>query len=184
MGNFFIWFRSYILTLSTPTRKTLLPPQTTHKPFYGKIEQLVTYQAPNSSVSVKSTTPQKPNSLETLLREKVGGLTEILNQLHSETEHRKHLSKNIVGDIYCLYLYLKSYFLTLDQWGIGHNRPVELRRSRLEQQLLQLRQEVRMEKAQCWKDIANLNKEKRTWLKQYRDLMQKVKIMLPEQFQK
>ncbi len=72
-----------------------------------------------------------------------------------------------------------------DQHGeMGWSRSLETRRSRLEQQLNQLLVEKRQEQTQCFKDISLLQKESRQWFKQYLDLLQRVKIVIPQKFQK
>jgi len=65
-----------------------------------------------------------------------------------------------------------------DHGEIGRNRSVELRRTRIEQQLNQLLQEKRMEQGRCFRDIALLNKELRNWFKEYANLTQRVKLVL------
>jgi len=142
---------------------------------------LIAYAADKPAIQILSASPpnSESNSLEKLLLDKVQSLTTIISQIGSEIQNRKNLSTQISYTIDQQYLYLKSYFLTFDQWELGRNKSIEMRRTRLEQQLQQLHQEKRMEQTQCWKDIAQLNKECRTWFKQYRDLMQRVKIVAP-----
>jgi len=116
--------------------------------------------------------------LEGLLQEKVNSLSTILGSINQEIEHRKLLSGKLIYRIYQQYMYLKSYFLMFDHGEIGRNRSVELRRTRIEQQLNQLLQEKRMEQGRCFRDIALLNKELRNWFKEYANLTQRVKLVL------
>jgi len=146
---------------------------------------MLTYQHLPQSSPVPS--PPQINetdqSLENLLIEKVNNLAQILSQIHNEINNRKKLSHYLIYRLYNHYFYVKSYFLILDHGEIGGNRSIELRRSRLEQQLNNILQEKRLEQSRCWKDIAQLNKESRQWLKQYMDLVERVKIVIPEKFQ-
>ena len=79
--------------------------------------------------------------------------------------------------IYQHYCYLKCKLFELYTWELGRSRNVEKRRSSLEQQLDALKQEKRQEQVHCWQDIARLRTELRTWFKQYRDLMQRVRMI-------
>lgn len=69
--------------------------------------------------------------------------------------------------------------MELYSWPLGANRGIEIRRIRLEKQLDTLLQEKRAEQVKCWNDIALLNKELRNWFKEYCDLAQRVRLILP-----
>ena len=92
---------------------------------------------------------------------------------------RKALFVKVVLDIYKQYSYLKTKLFELYYWRIGLSRSVEGRRSALEQQLDALNLEKRNPQVLCWQDVAQLRRELRTWFKQYRDLVQRVRIISP-----
>ncbi|MDA2934255.1 hypothetical protein MYX82_07915 [Acidobacteria bacterium AH-259-D05] len=120
---------------------------------------------------------KEPESLEKLLEEKLNSLSDILKQIEQEMQARNDLSKNIIFQIYEHYCLLKSKLLGLSFWELGSNSSVDSRRSALGKQLDALKQEVRKEQIQCWQDVSNLKKEFRNWFKQYRDLMQRVRLV-------
>ena len=111
------------------------------------------------------------------LRDKTRTFVEILRQIEDETRVRKALFVKVVLDIYKQYSYLKTKLFELYYWGIGQSRSVEGRRSALEQQLDALNLEKRNQQVLCWQDVAQLRRELRTWFKQYRDLVQRVRII-------
>lgn len=124
------------------------------------------------------------NSLENLLHEKVRSLSDILAQIALETNNREELSLKVIDKIYRHYIYLKSKLFELYGWEPGINKGIEIRRSKLEKELNTLNQEKRQEDIQCWQDIALLKKEFRDWFKQYSDLLQRVKIIVPKDIMK
>jgi len=166
--------------------------------FYGTLESLLKYSPPSSlknppvpkstETNLEKTTKEKketteentpPDSLENILNEKVQCLSSILAQINHDITSRGGLSQNVIYRIYQHYLYLKTKLYELSQWEFGSSRNVEQRRSNLEKQLDTLKQEKRQEQVQCWQDIVSLKKELRNWFKQYCDLMQRVKIVMP-----
>ena len=149
--------------------------------FYGSLDSLLEYSLQNLAHHIE---PQKAeseenDSLENLLQEKVDSLSEILAQIDRDIKSRNDLSKEVIEQIDQHYRYLKTKYYELQEWMFGRNRWVELRRSALEKQLDVLNQEKRQEQVQCWRDIAQLTREFRDWFKQYCDLMQRIKIIIP-----
>lgn len=118
------------------------------------------------------------DSLGELLREKARCLTDILSQIRVDIESRRQLSTDVLDGISKHYCYLKTKLYELQTWAIGFNRSVEGRRSKLEIQLDALNQESRREQVESWRDVAQLKEEFRKWFKQYRDLLQRVRIIL------
>jgi hypothetical protein len=152
--------------------------------FYGSLESLVEY-SPNQLNSYyprpdnRSDIPER-DALDDLLQEKVASLSDTLAQIERDIKSRQHLSQQLLADISQHYSYLKTKLYDLDNWQFGRNRSVETRRSKLETQLDTLNQETRQEQLQCWRDTAQLTKEFRDWFKQYRDLLQRVNIILSD----
>ncbi len=140
---------------------------------------LPTKPSPPKTPAKASEENNAQDSLESILNEKVQCLSTVLAQISQDITSRGDLSQNVIYRIYQHYFYLKSKLYELCQWTFGVNRNVESRRSKLEKQLDALKQEKRQEQVQCWQDIVSLKKELRNWFKQYCDLMQRVKIVLP-----
>jgi len=150
-------------------------------PFYGTLESLLEYSPPSRPSYFAVQNPKKDSndeaSLENLLQEKVRGLSGILVNIQHSIKSRKDLFENIVYRIYQHYCYLKGKLFEMYQWPINHSRAIEARRSGVEKQLDALKLEKRQEQVQCWQDIAELKKEFRVWLKQYCDLVQRVRLI-------
>lgn len=148
--------------------------------FYGTLESLIEYN-PGSNLGYLDNPNKREEGpgLGNLLEEKVRCLSEILGDIEVAIKARGDLFGNLVYRIYQHYCYIKTKLLHVYQWEISGNRAIELRRSSLEKQLDGLKQEKRKEQVQCWQDIALLKKELRTWFKQYSDLVQRVKLVVP-----
>ena len=116
-------------------------------------------------------------SIGRLFAGKVSCLVDILSAIDSDASARMKLSGSVLVEIERQYCYLKTKLYELDTWGIGVNRNVESRRSKLEMQLDKLNQETRQERVQAWKDVEDLRKESRIWFKQYSDLVQRLRIV-------
>lgn len=155
---------------------------------YANLESLLEYSSMQRQLSQqadsRSDNGEGSDSLERLLLEKVEALSSILRQVSSEAGGRAQLSTRIIGDIEQQYCYLKTKLFDLYSWELGRVRNVEQRRSGLEKQLDELNKQKRQEQVECWRDIAELKREFRTWLKQYCDLMQRVTLVLPQKSQR
>lgn len=132
-------------------------------------------QSPNQNTPHNK--DNKPGSLEDFLEDKVQCLTDIIEHIQQEIRSREQLSQNIIHQTYEHYCLLKSKLFGLYFWEPGTNPSIDSRKSILERQLDALKQEVRKEQVQCSQDVSILNKEFRTWLKQYCDLMQRVRLV-------
>ena len=119
-------------------------------------------------------------SLEGLLEQKADSLKAIMGDVAEDMFSRQSLSKSFIERLYVQYFYLKAKLFELSSFPIGGNRAIEGRRSTLEKQLDALLQEKRQEQVRCWQDIAALKKEFRVWMKQYRDLEQRARLVLGE----
>ena len=140
---------------------------------YNSLDFLLNHPLPSNH----KTPENKPGTLETLLEGKLHCLSDILKKIEQETQKRNDLSQHSIDLIYEHYCALKSQLLGLSFWELGSNSSIDSRRSSLGKQLDVLKQEVRQEQIQCWQDISRLNKEFRNWFKQYRDLMQRVRLV-------
>lgn len=140
----------------------------------------ILYSLPKPAVPRNRSSRKEPESLEGLLEEKVRCLSEILRKILQDIDRRNDLSVDIIYGIEQHYCHLKSKLLRLEFWELGTNAGVDARRSSLERQLDALKQAKRQERVQCWQDISVLKKEFRTWLKQYRDLVQRARLISAE----
>ena len=118
-------------------------------------------------------------TLEDLVLGKVRCLGQIMAEIDEDTRKRTSLSEDVIFRIYQHYLYIKAKLMELYVWPFSGNRAIESRRSALEKQLDALKQEKRKEQVECWKDIAKLRQEARTWFKQYVDLSLRARVVLP-----
>ena len=134
--------------------------------------------APEESLDLEARSSRSHDPLTQILTQKVQCLVDILASIESEAAGRHLLSTLVLDEISKNYRYLKTKLYELDTWGLGINRNIEARRSKLEAELDKLNQETREERVRMWQDIAVLKKEQRTWLKQYSDLLQRVQLVL------
>lgn len=150
-------------------------------PSYGSLDSLLLYRPARTlhHPTGSSTNGEQDSALEGLLEEKVRCLSDILQDIERDIKSRATLTSYVLYLISQHYCYLKSKLFELYTWQIGSNRSIENRRGRLEQQLDTLNQEKRQELVSTWQDIAALKKEFRTWFKQYTDLAQRVRLLLP-----
>jgi len=146
---------------------------------YSPSSLIESFPVPDTPVPQVIERKQPAGSLENILKEKVQCVSTILNQISHDIKGRKHLSQRIIYRIYQHYFYLKEKLFELYHWELGKSRSVESRRSQLERQLDSLKQEKRQEQVKCWGDVEVLKKEFRNWFKQYSDLMQRVRIVMP-----
>ncbi len=146
---------------------------------YVSLDSILDYSPQTAGYPRLRKTGEKRGSLEGLLNEKVQTLVDILDQIAGEIRERAGLSGRVTWQIDNHYCRLKSKLLQLDHWHLGANRNIESRRTALETQLDTLLHEKRQEQILCWQDIARLKTEFRTWFKQYRDLVERVRIIAP-----
>ncbi len=118
------------------------------------------------------------DGLANLLGDKVRSLASILSEVEQEVAQRVSLSASVRRLIYQHYSYVKTKLLELERWPLSSDRAIEARRSKLEDKLDQLLEEVRREHVQCWQDSARLKTEFWIWFKQYSDLAQRVRLVL------
>jgi hypothetical protein len=147
--------------------------------FYGALDALFAYALPGAvqeqPVAVRS---GRTASLEDLVRARVRCLSDILASIERDIRSRNQLSYLVLAHIDTYYCYLKSKLLDLYRWPVGRDRVIEQRRFGIEKLLEALHTEKRGELTARWQDIARLNSEFRTWLKQYCDLTQRAGMLI------
>ena len=144
---------------------------------YVSLDSILEYSPQTAGYPELEKTDQKESALEELLQQKVQTLVDILEQISGEIGERAGLYSQVIWQISGHYCRLKSKLLELDSWYPGANRSIESRRSSLEKELNTLLHEKRQEQIQSWQDISRLKTEFRTWFKQYRDLVERVKLI-------
>ncbi len=152
---------------------------------YGSLDMLLAYSPSTtknkvSEIEKSGDGDSEQDSLETLLSDKLNSFRTILYDITSDIEKRKLLSKDIIYRIYQHYIYLKTHLMELYHVEIGSSFTFDFRRSSLEKQLDTLKHEKRKEQVTCSQDVAKLKKEFREWFKKYSDLLQRVKIIIPD----
>ncbi len=152
---------------------------------YGSLDMLLAYSPSLTKKKVTEATKSgdgdsEQDSLETLLSDKLNSFKTILTDITSDIQKRKLLSEDIIYRIYQHYIYLKTHLMELYTVQIGSSFTFDFRRSSLEKQLDTLKHEKRAEQVICSQDIAKLKKEFREWFKKYSDLLQRVKIIIPD----
>lgn len=120
--------------------------------------------------------------LKEVLTDKISLLEEILKDLDEQIKDREYLKDSIVKKFDEGICYLRTKLYEIDSWELGKNRTIDSRRSKIEQELEQLKSQKRTEARECWRDIALLKKEKREFFKEYRDALRRVKVIFPEKF--
>ena len=115
--------------------------------------------------------------LEGILGQRQQTLADILHHIQTEMALRKQISRRIAREALQQYRYVKSKLFAMDAYPLGPNRAWEMRRSALEQELDGLNKEHRSEQAACFQDIAKLTAEWRTWFKQYRDAVLRMRLV-------
>ena len=124
---------------------------------------------------------QSAVSLDGLLQQKLDTLAGILEEVDEEIHQRSALSLEIIGETDSDYRYIKSQLLALQRWPLIIDRSFDQRRATLEHRLDTLQHAVRHERAECFRDTTRLRTERRGWLKQSRDLSQRVRLITASQ---
>ena len=147
-------------------------------PLYGTLESILLY-APELSLD-EPPSASRISPLEKILTEKVRALSSLLQQIQHEVRGRATLMDYVVYRIDYEYCLTRARLLEVLNWTPGASRSVDQRRSVLERELAVLNVERRKQQVEAWRDVAILQREFRTWLKQYSDLMQRVRLVVPQ----
>lgn len=120
------------------------------------------------------------SQLDDVLEDRVACLADILDDVDHSIANRNDLSSEILKGIDQQYLEIKNNLLSLDAVTRGISEGTDQRRLDLEKELGRLSQEKRHETITCWQDVARLAEEARDRFREYRELLQKTRILLPE----
>lgn len=127
--------------------------------------------------------PKDENFIKDILTEKIHFLRDILEEIEVQITDRDALKEVILDKVDKGVCYLQTKIYELDNWGLGHNRDIDLRRSKLEKELETLKKQKRDEERENWRDIALLKKEHREFYRQYREALRRVKVIFPQESQ-
>jgi len=151
---------------------------------YGSLDMLLAYSPSKTNQVIKKRGDgdgdSEQGSLENLLSDKLNSFRTILTDVTSDIDKRRALSEDIINRIYQHYIYIKTNLMELYTVQIGSSFTFDFRRSSLEKQLDSLKHEKRAEQITCSQDIAKLKIEFRQWFKKYSDLLQRIKIIIPD----
>lgn len=130
-------------------------------------------------------TKLKPNNfIDDILLDKITFLRQILDEINTQMKDRDSLKHKIHNKIDYGICYIQTKLYETDPWGIGNNREIDTRRSKLENELEALKKQKRDEARECWRDISNLKKEHRQFFHEYRNSLRRVKVIFPDRFKK
>jgi hypothetical protein len=123
--------------------------------------------------------PNETDSLEDLLISRVGVMEQILADIQTSIQSRQIVSREFLQAVEDHYGYVKSKLFDLHAWPFPSAPAIDERRGALEKELGVLTQEKRREFITCWQDIVDLKREFRSWFKEYADLRQRARLLLP-----
>lgn len=118
-----------------------------------------------------------PADLDAILGERARLLAEILADVREQLHERDELSRDVINRIWQEYLELRAELLPLLATPIRFDRSLDVRRASLEDRLDRVRSQARQEETQRWSDVAVLRREEREWLRQHRDLMERLSLL-------
>ncbi len=123
---------------------------------------------------------KKPEDEKRLnLSETVGGtldnkiriLLEAIEEIETEIERRRILSGTINDRINSNSLEVQRKLNRIENWQLGNNQSIEMRRLGLERELLSLRKQKRAEIVKAWQDTEQLIKRRRDLIMEYQSLL-------------
>ncbi len=118
--------------------------------------------------------------LEEILTDKVKFFKQILGEIDSQVKDREQLKTIIIKKLDERMCMLTSKTYEVDSWGMGNNKEMDSRRSKLESEIEAIAKQKTEEEQQSWKDIALLKQEHRQFSQQYRNALRRVKIIMPD----
>jgi len=126
----------------------------------------------------------KEGFLKDILMDKIKFLRDILDDIEFQMKDREKLKDNIMYKFDKGICYLRTKIYELEIWGLGNNKDIDSRRSKLEKELENLKLQKRVETRESWRDTALLKKEQREFFHEYSNAMRRVKMIFPEEEKK
>ena len=115
--------------------------------------------------------------VERTFTEDVRLLKKRMKEIKQELESRKDLRRYSLSEMESDVSALECYLNRINHWAPGYKSGVDKRRSDMERELLELKKEERMERLAFWKDVALLEKELLSLLREYRKAMRKKELL-------
>jgi len=117
------------------------------------------------------TAPSAPSGLATLLDSRVTTLGDFVRAVTAEGVGRRRLSEEVAHSLASEASAVQSELWALPDGGAG------ARRQTLETRLAMLAEAHRQEQVACWRDLEQVQRERRTWLKEYLELRQRMTLL-------
>jgi len=125
----------------------------------------------------KRSTPEMSRLLTGTFSNKLKILSEAIDEIDREIEKRIKLGKSFRERIDSELFSCRTQLKYIENYTVGYNSSVELRRLGLERQIAMLTKELRSEQLRAWEDVVSLVKEKRTFIMEYKNLMNTRKML-------
>jgi len=125
----------------------------------------------------KRNTPEMSRLLTGTFSNKLKILREAIDEIDREIEKRIKLGKSFREKIDSELFSCRTQLKYIENYTLGYNSSVEFRRLGLERQIALLTKELRSEQLRAWEDVVSLVKEKRTFIMEYKNLMNTRKML-------
>jgi hypothetical protein len=109
--------------------------------------------------------------------ERVRILSDILTEIEFLARLRRSISERLLTELDEDALAVRNNLLELEHWPVGSAPHIDQRRQNLEQRHATLVRERRAEVVKEWADLARLAQERRSWLKQHADQVQRMQLL-------
>jgi hypothetical protein len=104
-------------------------------------------------------------------------LREAIDEIDREIEKRIKLGKSFRERIDAEIFKCHTQLTHIENYTIGYSQSIEFRRLGLERQILMLTKELRSEELRAWEDLVSLMKERRTFIMEYKSLINTRKML-------
>lgn len=125
----------------------------------------------------KRSAPEMSRLLTGTFSNKLKILSEAIDEIDREIEKRIKLGKSFRERIDSELFSCRTQLKYIENYTVGYNSSVELRRLGLERQIAMLTKELRSEQLRAWEDVVSLVKEKRIFTMEYKNLMNTRKML-------
>lgn len=125
----------------------------------------------------RKSTPEMSRLLTGTFSNKLKILREAIDEIDREVEKRIKLGKSFRERINSELFSCRTQLKYIENYTVGYNSSVEFRRLGLERQIALLTKEFRSEQLRAWEDVVSLVKEKRTFIMEYKNLMNTRKML-------
>ena len=120
---------------------------------------------------------RKESGLDAILGERARLLGELVAEVRTQRQERDQLSRRVTRHIWEEYLERRAELLPLRAVPLRFDRSLDARRASLDDRLDRLRVQARQEAIDRWRDVAVLRREEREWVRQHRDLVERLSLL-------